>query len=187
MKNREAPQSPSPMDLKFVGPATAAVLEEAPFDADALRDGRVSYEMLLDAGVNPGVAGRIRREHSLPWSFAAVGGPDLARRAAQVGGLREEERAWIAASSGEGAPVSSGSSSEGASPQVAERVWQDRSRPTPVTELPGINSEQAKALAEAGITSVRSLAVSDPEQVADALEIDRAQVTEWRDAARERR
>lgn len=83
-----------------MGPATAAVLADAPFDAADVRDKAVSYRMLIDAGVNPGVAARIRREHSLAWSFESEG-EDLARRSTQVRGLGDAERAWVAASSGD--------------------------------------------------------------------------------------
>lgn len=87
-------------ELKFVGPATADVLADAPFDAADVRDKAVSYRMLIDAGVNPGVAARIRREHSLAWSFESEG-EDLARRSTQIRGLGDAERAWVAASSGD--------------------------------------------------------------------------------------
>ncbi|QZX98960.1 DUF7409 domain-containing protein [Halobaculum rubrum] len=83
-----------------MGPATAAVIVDAPFDAADVRDKAVSYRMLIDAGVNPGVAARIRREHSLAWSFESEG-EDLARRSTQVRGLGDDERAWVAASSGD--------------------------------------------------------------------------------------
>ncbi|WP_348609282.1 DUF7409 domain-containing protein [Halobaculum rarum] len=83
-----------------MGPATADVLADAPFDAADVRDKAVSYRMLIDAGVNPGVAARIRREHSLAWSFESEG-EDLARRSTQIRGLGDDERAWVAASSGD--------------------------------------------------------------------------------------
>ncbi len=83
-----------------MGPATAAVLAEASFDADDVRAKTVSYRMLIDAGVNPGVAARIRREHSLAWSFESEG-EDLGRRSSQIRGLGDAERAWVAASSGD--------------------------------------------------------------------------------------
>ena len=86
--------------LKYVGPATAAVLADASFGADDVRAKAVSFRMLTDAGVNPGVAARIRREHSLAWSFESEGG-DLGRRSSQIRGLGDAERAWVAASSGD--------------------------------------------------------------------------------------
>lgn len=88
-----------PADLKWVGPATAAVFEAADLSAADVRDKRVSFRMLVDAGVNPGVAAKIRREHSLSWSFEA--GDGLNRRSTQVRGLGSEEAAWVAASAGD--------------------------------------------------------------------------------------
>jgi hypothetical protein len=85
-------------DLKFVGRATAAAFEDAEFDAQALVDKTVSYRMLVEAGVNPGVAAKIRRWHSLQWSFES--GDDLSRRSEQVRGLQDDERAWVASSYG---------------------------------------------------------------------------------------
>lgn len=94
--------SPEPTELKFVGPATAAVIEDASFAAAGIRDREVSFGMLLDAGVNPGVAARIRREHSLPWSFdTEADRSDLDRRSDQVRGLNDGERDWVAASTGD--------------------------------------------------------------------------------------
>lgn len=85
--------------LKFIGPATAEALETAGIAAEDIERKRISYRQLTDAGVNPGVAAKIRREHSLSWSFDADG--DLERRSTQIRGLGSAERAWVAASSGE--------------------------------------------------------------------------------------
>lgn len=85
-------------DLRFVGQATADALREQGLDARAIRKKRVSYEMLLDAGVNPGIATQLRREYSLPWSRERTHGANLRRRSAQVRTLQDEERAWIDAS-----------------------------------------------------------------------------------------
>ncbi|WP_096391193.1 DUF7409 domain-containing protein [Halopenitus persicus] len=90
---------PDPTDLRWVGPATAAELDAAGIDAADITDKRVSYRLLVDAGVNPGVAAKIRREHSLSWSFEA--GEGLESRSAQVRGLGREEADWIAASAGD--------------------------------------------------------------------------------------
>jgi len=86
-------------DLKYVGPATADCLAEANIDAAAIVDGEVCYRDLVAAGTNPGVAAKIRRWHSLSWSFSS--GDDLDRRSSQVRGLGDDERAWVAASSGD--------------------------------------------------------------------------------------
>lgn len=63
-----------PVDLAYVGPVTAAVIEDAPFDATDIPRRTVSYTALLEAGVNPGVAAKLRREYSLVWSFEWLAG-----------------------------------------------------------------------------------------------------------------
>lgn len=94
------------VDLKWVGPATESVLSDADLTAGDIREKGVSYRALVDAGVNPGVAAKIRREHSLSWSFEA--GDGLDRRSTQVRGLGSEEAAWVAASAGDWASNDSG-------------------------------------------------------------------------------
>ncbi|SEG53307.1 DUF7409 domain-containing protein [Halobellus limi] len=86
-------------DVRFVGPKSAAVLRDSAVSLSDLVEKRVAYRDLTEAGVNPGVAAKIRREHSLSWSLDG-GGTDLDRRSTQVRGLDDDERAWIAASSG---------------------------------------------------------------------------------------
>lgn len=195
-------------DLKFVGPATETVLENAGVRTADIAERRVSHAQLVEFGVNPGVAARIRREHSLSWSLE--GGEDLDRRAEQVRGLQDGERAWVAASS-EGwdrdaaeARASTGSEEEDAEDAEAawrdtqwpiqeedreeidaEAAWRADSKPTPVTSLDGIGEAYAKQLAEAGIQSVRSLANCDPERVADSLGLSEEQVRSWRESARD--
>ncbi|XVH31201.1 DUF7409 domain-containing protein [Haloferacaceae archaeon DSL9] len=190
--------------VRFVGPATAAIIADADFDLEDLRRKRISYRTLIDAGVNPGVAAKLRREHSLSWSFRS--GDDLARRSTQVRGLGAAEAAWVAASSGdweretetdaggatdEAAWVAASGRGEtaaetdGSGAAAEEAVWRARSRPTPVTELDGVDEAAAARLAEAGVTSVRSLATACPERVADVLGLDRADVRAWHDAANE--
>jgi hypothetical protein len=66
------------------------------------------------------VAARIRREHSLQWSFE--GGEDLDRRAEQVRGLHDEEREWVAASYGEDEASADGSGDAAAE----EAAWRDQ-------------------------------------------------------------
>ncbi|WP_410764729.1 helix-hairpin-helix domain-containing protein [Haloferax sp. DFSO60] len=85
-------------DLKFIGPATSESLEAEGIDVEGIIEGTVSFRDLVQAGVNPGVAAKIRRWHSLSWSFSS--GDDLDRRSSQVRGLDDDERQWIAASSG---------------------------------------------------------------------------------------
>lgn len=103
--------STEPLDqtsLRHVGPATAAILEEAAFSAADLRDGRVSVRSLLAAGVNAGVAERLRREYGLPWAYRWHNeGQALARRAAAMPDAARAERRWIAASVGDTVPPDS--------------------------------------------------------------------------------
>ena len=115
------------LSLKCVGPATADVLIEADVDARDLESKAVSHAELVDVGVNPGVAARIRREHSLQWSFE--GGQDLNQRAEQVRGLHDEEREWVAASYGDDEASADGSGDATAE----ESAW----RKQPVTPSGG--------------------------------------------------
>ena len=213
MSQNDAPDDESPdgvaelTDIHLVGPATAEVLERAEFDGTGIADKTVSYEMLIDAGVNPGVAARLRKEHSLHWSFGGSEEDDdsLEQRSEKIRGLQDEERAWVAASSGDwesnepetttttdgdwsptGGTATPEASTDGSgAAEAAEAAWRERSKPDPVTEVPGVDEEMAEVLANGGITSVRSLATADPEHVADSLGLDVDQVTEWRDAARD--
>lgn len=91
-------QVTDPTALWGVGPSTAAVLESAPFDAEDIADREVSFQMLVDAGINPGVAARLRRWYSLVWTYDWSFGADLQRRSEQLRHLSEGEREWIAAS-----------------------------------------------------------------------------------------
>lgn len=257
----------TPTDLKYVGPATASVIEAAEFSARTVAEKEVSYRMLLEAGVNPGVAAKIRRHHSLAWSFDNDG--DLDRRSAQVRGLQDEEAAWVA-SSGIGdddatdadaaadvgdetavadpdaetaddaepeKPASAGETdadedeeaawvagatddisverldpddgdeedeeaawvagttpdSDDASatadgsgdPLAAEAAWRERSKPTPLTDVSGIGDEYAERLAEAGVTSVRSLATASPELLSDVTGISEDRLRRWHREASE--
>ncbi len=197
-----------PTALKYVGPATAAVLEDARFGAADIREKAVSFRELLEAGVNPGVAGRIRREHSLPWAFDTAEPRDseeLRRRSAQVRGLEDEERAWVAASSGEWTAEDVGETDGSSTPAIdqsqpdsgadpaeadgsgdavaAESAWRERARPTPVTDVHGVGEVTAEALADAGITSARALAAADPQEVAEALDLSEARLRRLRDNA----
>ncbi len=194
-------------DIKFVGPATKAVLKRAGVEPPDIAERRVSHAQLVNFGVNPGVAAKIRREHSLSWSLE--GGEDLDRRAEQVRGLQDGERAWVAASSadwenaepppsdrGDGggqeeAEVAEAAWRESEWPIAdeareeidAEAAWREQSKPTPVTRIDGIGDAYADRLSEAGISSVRSLASCDPARVAESLGLSESKVTEWRDAA----
>lgn len=104
-------------DLQHVGPATADALAAADVTLEDVTGKRVSHAQLVESGVNPGVAARIRREYSLQWSFE--GGEDLDRRAEQVRGLKDDERQWVAASYGDDAEA------DGSGDAAAEEAdWQ---------------------------------------------------------------
>lgn len=96
---RWAAEEPSDLsDLAGVESATATALDAAGFDAGDVADGRVSYRELLDAGVDPAAAERLRHEYSLVWSFYWRPGADLRLRAERVRGLTDAERTWVVAS-----------------------------------------------------------------------------------------
>lgn len=195
-------------DLKWVGPQTAPVFRDADLTPEDVHEKRVSHAQLVAAGVNPGVAAKIRREHSLSWSFS--GGEDLDRRAEQVRGLQDDEREWVAASYDEWEAPDESATTDGSGDAVAaeaawrtstwpeeseaerrqfvetaEAAWQAGSAPTPVTEVYGIGDATAAKLGDAGVTSVRRLATCNVERVADALGVSVDRVREWRDAARD--
>jgi len=184
-----AEESPEALtDVKFVGPATAGALAEAGIDPGDLLAKRVSYNQLVDCGVNPGVAARIRREHSLSWSFESSS-EDLDRRSAQVRGLDDEERAWVAASAGDWETDAESWTSDAAAdgsgdPEDAEAAWRSRSAPEPVTGVDGVDDDVARRLARGGITSVRALATVNVESAADALDIDADALSRLRSRAR---
>jgi hypothetical protein len=189
-------------ELAYVGPATAPILRAAGIDPEDIRDRRVSHAQLVDAGVNAGVAAKIRRHHSLSWSLE--GGEDLDRRAEQVRGLQDGEREWVARSASdweEGTEEDRASTDEDdetdwtrrpwpngtdeSSDFEAEAQWRDRSRPRPLSELDCLDETDREQLAEAGITSVGSLATCNPTTVAASLGIDGETVRRWRAAARD--
>lgn len=95
---RQGDRSAKATSLRYVGPATAAVIERAPFDADDIRNARVSHRVLIEAGVNHGVAEHLRREYRLLWDFHwHPGDVNLLERAAKMRGASAAERRWIAA------------------------------------------------------------------------------------------
>ncbi|MFW6458144.1 MAG: DUF7409 domain-containing protein [Halodesulfurarchaeum sp.] len=189
-------------DLMYVGPATETVLESAGVEPVDIRKRRVSHAQLVEAGVNPGVAAKIRREHSLSWSLE--GGEDLDRRAVQVRGLQDGEREWVAASAdgwdqtepetdrpGSETDESGGwerrpwpNQPDEETDFEAEAEWRERSAPKPVSSLDGIDGEVEAILAKAGIISVRRLATCEPAEIAASLDVDEETVREWRSAAR---
>lgn len=201
--------------VRFVGPATAAALGRAGYDAMAITEKRVSYRRLVEVGVNPGVAAKLRREHSLSWSFRSGG--NLNRRSAQVRGLGAAEAEWVAASTGDwettrepstnkstddahidastdtdeptpwpthGQAVDANAVTDDSRDATGDRaVWGVQSTLRPVDELEDLDSAAVDQLADAGIISVRSLAIINVEQVADVLGLSKTVVDEWSRAA----
>jgi len=102
------------LELRYVGPATASTLAAESVTAADVREKRVSYQLLVDAGINAGVATKIRRWHSLPWTFDGEE-HHLDRRSQNVRHLQDDEREWVAASSDwrEDDAASSGTESDG--------------------------------------------------------------------------
>lgn len=189
-------------ELAYVGPATAPILANAGIDAADIRERRVSHAQLVELGVNPGVAAKIRRHHSLSWSLE--GGADLDRRAEQVRGLQDGEREWVARSASDwedGTNEGRESTDEDeetdwtrrpwpngtdeATDFEAEAEWRERSRPRPLSDLDILGTADRERLAEAGIASVGSLATCNPGTVAASLGIEESEIRAWQTAARE--
>ncbi|MFB6129576.1 MAG: hypothetical protein ABEJ28_02005 [Salinigranum sp.] len=170
--------------VRFVGPTTARVLEAAGAEPADLTERRLTYRDLVDAGVNGGVAARLRREHSLAWTDG-IAGVDLGRRSARVRGLGEAERAWVAASAGDW--QSTAADADEPDGDTSANGGRERRTPDPVSVLDAVDDEAAATLAEAGITSVRCLSRIDPACVANALGVRQGAVRRWHDAARVRR
>lgn len=168
---------------RLLEPGHREALEDAGIEPAVVSRESCSYRMLLDAGLDEGVADALRRQFSLPWSFETDG--DLDRRSSEVRGLGEAERAWVAASADEGwqafEPVSSSGAETGAE-DASGRPWP---RPTPVTAVTGVSPENAARLAEAGITSAERLATIHATEVAKVLELSVLHVRTWRHNARE--
>lgn len=170
-------------DLDGVGEATASVLAAADVDPTDLPRGDVSYERLVDLGVDPAVAGRLRRTYSLPRTPRTR--RSLAARTAEMDHLDDGERAWIAASDGDWEDV------DVEVPDLRRidwaSVWEGRERPLPVRVVSAVGPDDAATLAEAGVTSVRQLAFAPAGTLADELGLDVRQVRLWRHEARDRR
>lgn len=173
-------------ELRFVGAATEETLEAAGIDAPTILEKSISFVGLVDAGVDPGVAARLRREYSLPWSNESTTGARLRRRASHVRGLRDDERSWIEASwDGAGddpaaaLPDGSGSATE------AERAWRERSRGVTdiFPDLAGVQQSEEHAMMEQTIDpdslTVPELEaslerVADPDALVNVYEAERA-------------
>ncbi|MFB6091908.1 MAG: helix-hairpin-helix domain-containing protein [Haloquadratum sp.] len=151
-------------DLRFVGPKSAAVLRDSEISLSDFREKRVTYRELKAVGVNPGVAAKIRREHSLSWSLDGDG-TDLDRRSAQIRGLDDDERAWIAASAG-GADAAAETDGSGDA-TAAEAAWRER---TDAADSVGVRGEATgtEAGTEAGTDAPSDRRSDAPETPGEA-------------------
>lgn len=175
-------------DLHFVGPVTARLLKEGDISVADIQQKNVSYRQLVELGINRGVAAKIRREHSLPWTITGMGS-DLSRRSRTVNGLSEAERQWVAQSDADWESDEVTASHRPARPELAKDVlgFELIDEPPELTDvgvLDGVDEDDAAALAEAGINTVRRLATVDPSEVADALDRDGDIVKDWHQKAR---
>lgn len=167
--------------LPAVGEAGASAMAAAEIAPVDVRERAVSYRDLLEAGVDAEVATALRREFSLPYSMAF--GEGIEARSAEVTGLQDDERDWVAASASDweemSVPVYDPVEREPAA------IWADRDRPTPVTAVPGVGPDDADRLAAVGVTSARQLGFVSASTVADLLDLDVMAVRTWRFQARE--
>lgn len=175
--------------LRYVGPATADVLATEEIEVVDIEQKRVSYRQLTRAGVNPGVAAKIRREHSLPWTLGGFES-DLDTRSETVRGLRADERRWVAQSGANWAerePVTT-SDRQQETPDGYGQQLQLAAAPetlVPTTRLGDVDDTAATRLADAGVNTVQRLAVVAPGQLATAIEVDEATVRRWQETARQ--
>ncbi|WP_256298867.1 DUF7409 domain-containing protein [Haloarchaeobius salinus] len=165
--------------LDGVTPVAAAQLTDAGVTASDVAEKRVTYTDLVEAGVEQGVATDLRREYSLSWSSTL--GDGLDERAESMGGLHDDERDWVAASTSDWEEL--GVREYDPVEREPVDVWADRERPTPVETV--VDGWVADQLADAGITSVRQLAWVDAAALANALEVNVMQARTWRFSARE--
>ncbi|WP_222920372.1 hypothetical protein [Natrinema sp. SYSU A 869] len=168
-----------------IEPGERDVLEAVDIDPDTIADKVYSYRMLLDEGVDEPIADTLRRRYSLPWSFESEG--DLDRRSNEVRGLGDAEREWIAVSDDEDWQTFEYDHSAPIALEREPPSERPYPRPTSVTAVAGVGPNDADALAEAGVRSVKRLATIDAMTVANALELNVLHVRTWRHNARELR
>jgi hypothetical protein len=175
-------------ELRFVGPKSAPLLAASEISVADIWKKRVSYRDLTDAGVNPGVAAKIRREHSLSWSLDG-GGTDLDRRSDQIRGLDDDERAWIAESSGwsESDSDADAEADGSGNATAGEAVWQARTNELADdddSDTDGSPSTAGEAAWRAGeMTAVDEAEDADDTDDRDADDADRDAAAADRDAA----
>lgn len=156
-------------------------LHDAGIEPQEVTQRRISYRLLLDAGVEESIATTLRRRFSLPWSFEADG--DLNRRSDEVRGLGDAERDWVVASLDEAwqSLDPSDLDFEDRDEDEHERPWAE---PTPLDGVIGLSGSNATKLENAGINSAERLATIDAAAVADAIDVDVLLVRLWRFNAR---
>lgn len=178
----------NPTSLHYVGPVTAEILETVGVTTEDVRTKSVSYTELVEAGVNPGVAAKIRREHSLPWSLDGFTA-DLDSRSDAIRGLTSAEREWVAQSDDDDWEPSKEAIPEtvdpGPEPEEAaiELPPSDREIVSLAT-INEIEQETQETLADAGVTTARSLASIEPSVLAEATEIPEQHIRELQATAR---
>jgi predicted flap endonuclease-1-like 5' DNA nuclease len=167
--------------LPGVDESDATAMADADIAAVDVRERAVSYRDLLGAGVNAETATALRREFSLPYSTRF--GEGVEDRSADVSGLQDGEREWVAASASDWEEM--GVPEYDPVEREAADIWADRDRPTPVTAIPGVGPDDAERLAAVGVTSVRQLSFAGASTVADLLNLDVMAVRTWRFQARD--
>jgi predicted flap endonuclease-1-like 5' DNA nuclease len=183
-ENSECEVSETGMDrtaLPGVDDADATAMAEADIAAVDVRERAVSYRDLLGAGVDTETATALRREFSLPYSTRF--GEGIEDRSAEVTGLQEDERDWVAASASDWEEM--GVPEYDPVEREPEDIWADRERPTSVTAVSGVGPADADRLADVGVTSVRQLSFVDASAVAALLDANVMAVRTWRFQARE--
>lgn len=193
------------IELRYVGPATATTLAAESVTYDDVREKRVSYQMLVEAGINAGVATKIRRWHSLPWTFDGEE-HHLDRRSKNVRHLQDDEREWVAASSdwredGAASSEDGRESDDESGAALTDDDWerddsngQDDADDRPVLtagdwQPAGDDADDAAASASAASGDPLTEGDWSPDEVGDAAETDGsgsvvARETAWRREAR---
>lgn len=173
--------------LRYVGPATADILRDADIAADDIKSKNVSYRELVEEGINPGVAAKIRREHSLPWTISGMGS-DLDQRSETVSGLSEAEKRWVSLSNADWETTEVSTEIELKRPEIPKdalgfELIDEPPELRPVDDLDAVDKAISDELAKAGVNTVRRLATVDPKRLADALEISEEILQELHDQA----
>lgn len=110
------------LDLKFVGRATAEALEGSGVEATDITEGTLTHGELIAAGVDPGVATKIRREFDLPGGREGEPAPNSADLADAIDDLEADlEGIRTALETGDGATADRLDALEGRIDRIAAR------------------------------------------------------------------